>query len=103
MERLKGIKYHISRVWLAGLAFVFIGWFGLEAFQVENGLPALKKLEAQKLIYLKQSSAVKKELDLLQNKVNLMNDSAVDPDMLEEQVRHKLGFIATDEVIIIEE
>lgn len=102
MERLITLRFLLGRMWITGLSFVFIAWFAMEAFQPENGLPALKKLEEQRAMYQAQTNTVQAELARLQHRVDLMNQSNVDPDMLEEQVRQKLGFVGSDEVIVMD-
>lgn len=102
MERLHNIIFHLGRLWLTCICLVVTAWFAREAFQAENGLPALRKLASQKAAYEAQHDQVKSKLESLQKRVQLMDADAVDPDMLEEQVRDKLGFVAEDEVILLD-
>ncbi|WND02337.1 septum formation initiator family protein [Temperatibacter marinus] len=101
MEQLRNIKFHLGRVWLIGLALVCVTWLSLEAFQAENGLPALDKLEAQQARYQQQLDTINTHKQRLKRQVALMDEKRVDPDLLEEQVRQKLGFVAVDEVVVL--
>lgn len=102
MEKIQNILFHLGRVWITGISFVVIAFFAREAFQTENGLPALRKLSAQKAFVMAEYEQVKKDRLLLEKRVDLMDASRVDPDMLEEQVRSKLGFVAKDEIILLD-
>lgn len=101
MEKIHTIIFHLGRVWLTGLSFIAVAYFAVELFESENGLPALKRLESQKSFIESTYASVQASKALVEKRVQLMDKNAIDPDMLEEQVRQKLGYVTVDEFILV--
>ena len=87
---------------LGGMAFFLsiMAYFVLHAFRGENSLPALKRLQQQEVALLAEAEHVRAERHDLESRIELLKESSIDPDMLEELVRKRLGFAHPDEVIV---
>ncbi|WP_262691621.1 FtsB family cell division protein [Kordiimonas aestuarii] len=85
---------------MAGVWLFLFGYFAFHAFQGDNSLAALKRLEVQQheLTVIAQKVAAEKEA--LEVRTSKLSDQALDPDMLEEQVRRRLGFTHPDEIVV---
>lgn len=80
---------------LAYFIFHFInGSRGLLSYFAVNS-----EIEQQKIVL----EGLKTEADTLENKVNLMRDGSVDPDMLEEQAKGLVKMYGTDEYVLVSE
>ncbi len=84
----------------AALFLSLMAYFVFHAFQGENSLPALKRLQVQEVSLLAEARLVRAERNELEKRIALLDESSIDPDMLEEQVRQRLGFAHPDEVVI---
>jgi len=100
MKLLGKISHSVGKGWLTSLWVFVIAYFGYHAFQGDNSFSKLKLLQAQQaeVIALAKETALARTL--LENRIEAMRASGLDPDMLEEQVRLKLGFTHPDEVIL---
>ncbi len=85
----------MTGVWLF-IAF----YFAFHAFQGENSLSALKSLTKQQTTLELEAKRVASERQILEVRIAQLSAQNIDPDMLEEQVRKKLGFIHKDEVVL---
>ncbi len=77
-----------------------MAYFVFHAFRGEYSLPALKRLQQQEIALIAESKLVQQEREDLKERIDLLKDSSLDPDMLEEQVRKRLGFAHPDEVVV---
>lgn len=77
-----------------------IAYLVFHAFQGEYSLPALKQLQQQETALLAEAILVRAEREALESRIALLKESSLDPDMLEEQVRKRLGFAHPDEVVV---
>jgi cell division protein FtsB len=91
-----------------GLAFPLIVislvlYFGYFAIYGSHGLMNWIRLEHE--IELKQTEldAVRAERAALEHRVRLLRPESVDPDLLEEQARARLGLSEPDEVVILKD
>lgn len=85
----------MTGVWLF-IAF----YFAFHAFQGENSLSALKSLAKQEAELKAEAERIASERQVLEMRIARLDTNNIDPDMLEEQVRKKLGFIHEDEVVL---
>lgn len=83
------------------LLMLIFGYFFYHVISGENGL--LSMIEVQKKV-----TEAKTELDYvsaerlrLENRVALLRDESIDPDLLDEQARRLLGYVAEDETVYI--
>jgi cell division protein FtsB len=100
MKRVGKISRHLSQAWLAGVWIFLVAYFAYHAFQGDNSLAALKRLEAQQVELAALASDVGAERAALELRTSRLNNRSIDPDMLEEQVRQRLGFTHPDEVVV---
>lgn len=95
---------HIQHFWQRGwgltIGALLSAYFAAQAFQGEHSIPNLKELNEQErfLQELHASTALKREK--LEARVAAFRADNLDPDMLEEQARDKLGYAHPDEIII---
>ncbi|MFC3051075.1 FtsB family cell division protein [Kordiimonas pumila] len=101
MERVGRISRGLGQAWLTGLWFFLIAYFAVHAFQGDNSLSALKELEKQAVLLKAEADDVALQRERLTHRTELLGGKVVDPDILEEQVRVRLGFTHPDEVILL--
>ncbi|PIR37472.1 MAG: septum formation initiator [Alphaproteobacteria bacterium CG11_big_fil_rev_8_21_14_0_20_39_49] len=84
------------------LLMLVFGYFFYHVISGENGL--LSMIDIQKKV-----AEAKTELDYvsaeklrLENRVALLRDESVDPDLLDEQARRLLGYVAEDETMYVD-
>jgi len=78
-------------------------YFGYFAVYGKHGLVNWIRLNHE--IELKQAEldAVREERQALEHRVRLLRPESVDPDLLEEQARARLGLSEPDEVVILKD
>lgn len=83
------------------VAISLVAYFGYFAIYGNHGLVNWMRLQEQ--IELKQSALeqVREERLALEHRVRLLRPESVDPDLLEEQARSRLGLSGSDEVVIL--
>ena len=90
----------LGRIWGVSLCLLLMAYFVFHAFRGEYSIPALKELQQQEVLLNAEAThtaSIRRELEA---KLVLLSDASIDPDMLEEQVRKRLGFAHPDEVVI---
>ena len=80
-------------------ALVF--YFGYFAVFGKHGLTNLMHLEEEVALKKAELDRIKIERAALEHRVSLLRPQSVDPDLLEEQARAKLGLTEPDEVVIL--
>lgn len=85
---------------MAGVWLFLFGYFAFHAFQGDNSLAALKRLEVQEQELFALAADVAAERAALEARTAKLSNRSIDPDMLEEQVRLRLGFTHPDEVVV---
>ena len=101
MDRVGNIIFGLKRNWLAGFSLFLVAYFTYHAFQGDNSIHALRALQQQKIELSASAATIRAKHDYLTLKTTSLAGVRVDPDMLEEQVRRRLGFSHPDEVIIL--
>ncbi len=101
MDRVGHIIHGLKRNWLSGFSLFLVAYFTYHAFQGDNSIHALRALQLQKFELTETAASVRADHDYMVMKTAALSGNAVDPDMLEEQVRNRLGFAHPDEVIIL--
>ena len=91
----------MGRNWATGFLLFLVAYFVYHAFNGDNGINALRALQKQEQELMLVATEVQAEKEYLASKTQALSRSSIDPDMLEEQVREKLGFTHADEVIIM--
>lgn len=101
MDRIGNIILGLKRNWLAGFSLFLVAYFTYHAFQGDNSIHALRALQQQKIELSASAANIRADHDYMVLKTSSLARRSVDPDMLEEQVRNRLGFAHPDEVIIL--
>lgn len=96
----QNILARLGQIWGVALFLSLMAYFVFHAFRGEYSLPALKRLQQQEITLLAEAELVTHERADLEARIALLRESSIDPDMLEEQVRKRLGFAHPDEVVI---
>jgi len=100
MSGVANISRAAGQAWLTGVWLFLVAYFSVHAFHGDSSLFALKALEAQQLTLAGEALAVAEVRRTLETQVARMGGNELDPDLLEELVRKKLGFTHPDEVIV---
>jgi len=87
-------------MWGVGLCLLLMAYFTFHAFSGEYSIPALRELQTKETLLRAEAEAVASKRRMMEEKLALLDDTKLDPDMLEEQVRKRLGFTHPDEVVI---
>ena len=96
----QNIQARLGQIWGVALFLSLMAYFVFHAFQGEHSLPALKRLQQQEVALMAEAELVRYERQDLEKRISLLRETSIDPDMLEELVRKRLGFAHPDEVII---
>ena len=89
-----------------GFALVCLGlaaYFGYYLLYGNHGVINLMRVQQE--IALKQTALdrVRADRQALEHRVSLLRPESVDPDLLEEQARARLGLTERDEVVILKD
>lgn len=101
MDRIGYILGSVGRNWMAGFWLFLVAYFAYHAFQGDNSIHALRNLQLQEQELTALAEQVQQQRQYMEQKTAALSRNAMDPDMLEEQVRAKLGFTHPDEVILM--
>lgn len=96
----QNIQAQLGQISRVALFLSLMAYFVFHAFRGEYSLPALKRLQHQEVTLMAEAELVKNQRFDLETRIALLKDSSIDPDMLEEQVRKRLGFAHPDEVVV---
>lgn len=89
-----------SRNWPLMVLLALLAYFVTHAFMGAGSVQALRALGHQELILLSEADHVHRARTALQERVDMLRSDALDPDFLEESVRHELGYVYDDEIVI---
>lgn len=103
MGKLGTLLGTLGRSWHTGLLLLLVAYFSFHAFNGEGSIHALRALKEQEIELQALASSVSEHRAYLEHRTASLSGPVIDPDMLEEQVRHRLGFTHPDEVIILAE
>ena len=85
---------------LYSLAALFVGYFGVNAFTGSRGLHARQDLERQIGAMTAELARLSAERRFWQQRVELLQASRIDPDMLDERARAMLNFVDPRDVVV---
>jgi cell division protein FtsB len=86
---------------LYALAALFIGYFGVNAFTGNHGLRAQQDLEQQMSSMKAELGRLKSERSAWEQRVALLRNDRIDPDMLEERARALLDYVDPRDVTLL--
>lgn len=78
-----------------------MAYFLYHAVQGEHGLLALRDLNARAAELQPKAEAAAARRAALEKRLALLQPDGLDPDMLDEQARKRLGFVHPDEIVIL--
>ena len=96
----QNIQARLGQIWGVALFLSLMAYFVFHAFSGENSLTALKRLQQQQIELVAEAALVRAERADLEKRIALLDETSIDPDMLEELVRSRLGFAHPDEVVV---
>ena len=82
------------------LLVTMVVFFGFHTIAGERGIMARPHLERKIMLAEEQLAVLKKQKEVLENRVGLLQQGAVDADMLGEIARSDLGLYAPGDLII---
>src|SRR5208282_983414 len=83
------------------MAALLIGYFGVNAFSGNHGLKAQQDLDQQVAALTAELDHVKVERAQWERRVSLLKAGNLDPDMLDENARMLLGYVAPNEITLM--
>ena len=101
MFRFENITRGVSKGRWAGLTVLVLAYFAYHALSGDSSLAALKRLEAKESAFMLQAEQVAVRREFLEQRIAGLSSAVVDIDLLEGQVRKRLGFVHSDEVIVL--
>lgn len=100
MNGVANISRNVAQAWLTGVWLFLIVYFAAFAFQGNSSVFVRDALIAQQAVLEAEAEQVAANRQILENKVKNMGGKTIDPDLLEELVRSKLGFAHPDEIVV---
>ena len=96
------------KITLRGFAFPVIvlglaAYFGYYLIYGNHGIVNLVRVQHQIAVKQAELDRVRAQRQSLEHRVSLLRPESVDPDMLEEQARARLGLTDRDEVVILKD
>lgn len=101
MSLLSEIKLRIRFILWPTIWATLMLYISFHMLQGERGLIAFWQINSEVSAAKAIQDSLLKEKSILQNRVKLLSQKSLDPDMLEERVRIMLGYSKPNETIII--
>ena len=79
---------------------IMIMYFSFYLFFGQYGFIQYTQLKRESSVKKQSLEEINSKNDTLESKIHSLNSSNIDKDLLEEQVRENLGYVAEDEIII---
>ena len=100
MAMIHELRRRARRALAPVLAVCAVAYFGYHAVEGRYGLLSWYRLSVQITALEDQAAMLEARREGLERRVALLKPDHLDPDLLDEEVRRTLGFVAEDEVII---
>jgi cell division protein FtsB len=84
------------------LGLALTSYFVYHTIEGDRGLRAWRDINQQLRVANDQFATVEVERDALEHKVNGLNPTHVDPDLLDQQIRQQLDLVSPGEVILMQ-
>ena len=101
MSMIRELRRRGRHVVVPTLWVLVTGYFGFHAVNGDYGLSAWFQLNQEITTAEAELASVEATRAELDHRVGLMRRDSIDPDLLDEQARRSLGFVAGDEVVIL--
>lgn len=96
------MRIRSTKLILPIVSIILTLYFAYHLIQGDHGWLAWKKMESQLQESRSKLETLNQEKEAWENRVKLMRPETLDPDMLDERVRHVLGNVKENEVLVIE-
>lgn len=101
MVTRKRLRSILTTLGLYVMAALLIGYFGANAYSGNHGLKAKEDLDQQIATLSADLDRLKPERAQWERRVALLRAGKLDPDMLDEQARSLLDYIAPNELTLM--
>jgi cell division protein FtsB len=101
MVTRKRLRSILTTLGLYVMAALLIGYFGVNAYSGNHGLKAKEDLDQQIAALSTDLDRLKLERAQWERRVALLRADRLDPDMLDEQARSLLDYVAPNELILM--
>jgi cell division protein FtsB len=101
MVTRKRLRSILTTLGLYVMAALLIGYFGVNAYSGNHGLKAKEDLDQQIAALSTDLERLKLERAQWERRVALLRSDRLDPDMLDEQARSLLDYVAPNELTLM--
>ncbi len=101
MVTRKRLRSILTTLGLYVMAALLIGYFGVNAYSGNHGLKAKEDLDQQIAALSTDLDRLKLERAQWDRRVALLRSDRLDPDMLDEQARSLLDYVAPNELTLM--
>jgi cell division protein FtsB len=101
MVTRKRLRSILTTLGLYVMAALLIGYFGANAYSGNHGLKAKEDLDQQIGTLSADLDGLKRERAQWERRVALLRPDRLDPDMLDQQARALLDYVAPNDVILM--
>jgi cell division protein FtsB len=101
MVTRKRLRSILTTLGLYVMAALLIGYFGVNAYSGNHGLKAKEDLDQQIATLSADLDSLKRERTQWERRVALLRPDRLDPDMLDQQARALLDYVAPNDLILM--
>ena len=101
MVTRKRLRSILTTLGLYVMAALLIGYFGVNAYSGNHGLKAKEDLDQQIGTLSADLDSLKRERAQWERRVALLRPDRLDPDMLDQQARLLLDYVAPNDLILM--
>jgi cell division protein FtsB len=101
MVTRKRLRSFLSALGLYVMAALLIGYFGVNAYSGDRGLKAKEDIDRQITALSTELDHLKLEHAQWERRVALLRSSKLDPDMLDQQARALLDYVAPSDLTLM--
>ena len=83
------------------ICIILLGYFAHHAWSGRYGIESMARLEKQAERLDAELAAIREKRLALAGRVKLLREGSVERDMLDEQARHHLNVLRTDEIMVL--
>jgi cell division protein FtsB len=99
----RSLKKQLKPILSSTIVFAVIAYFVYNIIQGDRGLIAMLRLfkqigESQEVL-----AQIEEQNKTLNNRIDLLRPSHLSEDMLDEQVRQQLGYVAGEDIIVLQD
>ena len=101
MVTRKRLRSILTTLGLYVMAALLIGYFGVNAYSGNHGLKAKEDLDQQIAMLSTELDHLKRDRAQWERRVALLRAGKLDPDMLDEQARTLLDYVAPNDLTLM--